>query len=360
MRILSVAAALLLGLSHTVQATTIDEAVSKIDRLVHQHTEDGKFSGTVLIAKGDEVLYETATGLASQRFDVPNTLETRFNMGSGTKMFTAIATLQLVQAGELQLTDTLDKYADESWLPREISSKIQIQHLLTHASGLGSYFTDEFFEASRYKYKAIEDYKPLVVVDKLEFEPGTDYRYSNNGMLLLGVVIQSVSGKSYYDYISDHIYAPAGMQNSGCFPTDMPFKNVAIGYHATDKSPVGYASNVVYKPLRGGPAGGCFSNVHDLQRFANALTSHKLLDKQFTDMLFTPKAEFHQEPYGYGFKVAGTPDDRIVGHSGGFYGVSANLDIYLDRGLMVAVLSNLSSAAHILRPKIREILATVD
>lgn len=360
MRILSIAVAAILGFSQVALAATLDEAVSRIDGMVRDHTNNETFSGTVLVAKGDTVLYETATGTASKRFDVPNNLKTRFNLGSMNKMFTAIATLQLVQAGKLQLTDTLDKYASEEWLPVETSSKIQIRHLLTHASGLGSYFTDEFFNASRYTYRNIEDFKPLVAGETLAFEPGTGYRYSNTGMLLLGVVIEAVSGQSYDDYIRSHIYAVADMPDSGCFDMDQPFKNVAIGYHPSDKSVTGFSNNLFAHVIKGGPAGGCFSTVADLHHFARALTGLKLLNTENTYALFKPRSEFHQESYGYGFKIAGTQDNRIVGHSGGFYGISANLDIYLDRGFVVAILSNLSGGAHLLQPKIREALATVD
>ncbi len=359
MRVLSIAVAVVLGFSQIAQAATIDDAVSKIDDLVQNHTGSGAFSGAVLIAKGDTVLYETATGLASRRFDVPNNLDTRFNLGSMNKMFTAVAILQLVQNGQLKLTDTLDQYADKEWLPAEISRKIQIQHLLTHASGLGSYFTDEFFNASRYTYRNIEDFKPLVAGETLAFEPGTGYRYSNTGMLLLGVVIEAVSGQSYDDYVRSHIYAVADMPNSSCFDMDQPFKNVAIGYHPTEKSVTGFSNNLFSHVIKGGPAGGCFSTVTDLYHFAQALTGFKLLNAENTYALFKPRSEFHQESYGYGFKVAGSQDNRIVGHSGGFYGISANLDIYLDRGLVVAVLSNVSGGAHLLQPKIRDVLATV-
>ncbi len=356
-------AAIVLGIFFSVSAmaTTEREAIDTLRSDIEKQTEAGAFSGTILIADRDHTLLKEAFGFASRRFDVPNTLGTRFNLGSGNKMFTAIATLQLVEQGKISLTDTLDKYIDESWLPKNTGSKIQIQHLLTHASGLGSYFTDEFFESSRYRFNKIEDFKPLIVTDTLEITPGTGFKYSNNGMLLLGVVIQNVSGQSYDDYIQQHVYSVANMPNSGCFRTDVPHKNVAIGYHATDKSPVGFASNVIYKPIRGGPAGGCYSTVGDMYNFARALLGYKLLSRKFTEALFVPKTEFHDESYGYGFKIYyNESGNRVVGHRGGFYGVSASFEIYLDKGYIVVILTNLSGAAHNLAPKVREALTSMD
>ncbi|TNE63969.1 MAG: class A beta-lactamase-related serine hydrolase [Alphaproteobacteria bacterium] len=335
------------------------EAIAALEIFVDDMAGRDEFSGTILVTRGGERLYGAAFGLASKRFDVPASLETRFNLGSVNKMFTAIGILQLAEAGKLHLGDRLGQYLDESWLPHDVTDRIELRHLLTHASGLGSYFSDAFFAASKTRFRTVDDFKPLIAGDRPEFEPGTGYRYSNTGMLLLGAVIEKVSGQSYDDYIRDHILAPAGMKLTGCFAMDDAVKNVAIGYDANKDTESGWQTNLFFHSIKGGPAGGCFSTVGDLQLFAAALTANRYLSPEGTASLFVPRTEFHTEPYGYGFKIKGTAGHRIVGHTGGFMGISASLDIFLDDDYVVAVLSNYGGAAHQVAEKARDLLMRV-
>jgi CubicO group peptidase (beta-lactamase class C family) len=353
MRLISITIAICTMITAPVFADKVEDARAVITRW----GDEGKLSGTVLVAKGEDILFTAAYGEASKRYHVPNTLEMRFNVGSMNKMMTATAIMQLVEAGKLSLTDTLDQHLDETWLPHAVSHRIRIEHLLTHASGLGSYFTDEFFNSSLDKYHEPEDFKPLIVTDAPKFEPGTGYRYSNNGMMLLGAVIAEVSGQSYFDYIDAHIYAPAGMTRSGCFAMDQPVEDVAMGYEKAENE-TGWINNSFIHPLRGGAAGGCFSTVGDLHKFALALTNHTLLTAENTERLYTAKPEFHLEPYGYGFKIVDMKGEAIVGHSGGFTGISGNLDIYLKGGYIVAVLSNYGGVAQALSGELREVLTS--
>lgn len=339
---------------------TVEKAVAELDAFISQLTKDDTFSGTILWAKDDTVLYKSARGMASKRFNVANNLETKFNLASLNKMFTATAIMRLVEANQLSLTDTLDTFVDESWLPQVLSNKIQIQHLLTHSSGLGSYFTDEFFSTSKTRFVELEDFKPIVKNDTLEFEPGTGYRYSNNGMLLLGVVIEVVTDTSYFDHIDGAIYAPAGMQNSGCFPRSQPIQNLAVGYHANPEKKTGWETNYLWIADKGGPAGGCYSNVDDMHGFAKALTGNILLNQKNTEAMYASKPEFHEKSYGYGFKISGAPNNRIVGHRGGFIGMSSNLDIFLDSGYVSVVLSNHSGGSIPVYEKIRDLVEQLE
>ncbi|MCB0616676.1 MAG: beta-lactamase family protein, partial [Phaeodactylibacter sp.] len=161
--------------------------VPELEQLLQRLCEQDAFSGTVLVAKGNEVLFTKACGEASKRFHAPNKLDTKFNLGSMNKMFTATAILQLVENGKLALNDPISKYVDESWLPKSITDKVTVYHLLSHTSGLGSYFNDTYWNGSRELYRSVEDFKPLVKGDTLQFEPGERFSYSNTGMLLLGV-----------------------------------------------------------------------------------------------------------------------------------------------------------------------------
>jgi CubicO group peptidase (beta-lactamase class C family) len=339
---------------------TLPQALTELDAYVKRMAEKDVFSGTVLLAQGDKVLYKAAHGLASKRFNVPNNLQTRFNLGSMNKMFTATATLQLVEKGKLKLTDKLSQFVDNNWLASDVSDKIEIRHLLSHTSGLGSYFNQTYMDTSKSKFRTLDDYKPLIKDETLRFEPGSRFGYSNTGMLMLGVVIEKVSGMDYFEYIHEHIYQPAGMNHSDSYAMDQPVVNLAIGYERDRANATGWRNNLYQHVLKGGPAGGGFSTVEDLHRFATALTNYKLLSKSLTETLYSAKPQLNSPSYGYGFSVRGAPDNRVVGHGGGFDGISSNLDIYLDQGYVIAVMSNYSSGARPVEGKIRELLALLE
>lgn len=338
---------------------TLEKAIKELDYYVGQLTEEDVFSGTILLAKGKKILYSTARGMASKRFNVPNNLQTKLNLGSMNKMFTAVAIMQLIEKEKISLDDKLSKFLDESWISKDISDKIEIQHLLSHSSGLGSYFTRQFADTSKNHFRALADYKPLIIEDTLQFEPGTAAHYSNTGIFLLGAVIEAVTGDDYFDYVQRNIYKPADMINSGCYEMDQPIPNLAMGYFPSDSNTTGWTNNLYLHVLKGGPAGGCFSTVEDLHNFANALTSYKLLGRDNTETIYSKKTELHSGSYGYGFSVRGNPGNRIVGHSGGFYGISSNMDIFLDAGFISVVLSNYSGGSKLIREKIQELIRRI-
>jgi CubicO group peptidase (beta-lactamase class C family) len=295
-------------------------------------------------------------GEASKRFHVPNNIDTKFNLGSMNKMFTATSIMQLVEKGHLSLDDPISKYVDESWLPEEITSKITIHHLLTHTSGLGSYFNETYMKGSRQLFRHVDDFKPLVKGEKPAFEPGKRFRYSNTGMLLLGVVIESVTGGSYFDYIRKNIYEPAGMTDSDSYEMDYPVENLAIGYSRDRQSRYGWQNNLYKHVIKGGPAGGGFSTVKDLHRFARAIRAGKLVSQESLDKMWK---DHSGENYGYGFSVEEGSNGKVVGHGGGFSGINSNLDIYLDKEYIVAVMSNYDRGASPIAQKVGQLLARV-
>jgi CubicO group peptidase (beta-lactamase class C family) len=339
--------------SNITEAQFLQEVKDTMQRL----TKADVFSGTLLIAKGDKVLMTFVGGEASKRFHVPNNMDTKFNLGSMNKMFTATSIMQLVEKGRLALDDPISKYVDESWLPEEITSKITIHHLLTHTSGLGSYFNETYMKGSRELFRYVEDFKPLVKVEKPAFEPGERFRYSNTGMLLLGVVIESVTGQSYFDYVRKNIYEPAGMKDTDSFEMDYPVENLAIGYSPAPNSPYGWKNNLYEHVIKGGPAGGGFSTVGDLHRFGLALLSGKLVSKESMDKMWTDHAG---ENYGYGFRISEGSFGKAVGHSGGFSGINGNLSLFLDKGYIAAVLSNYSRGASPVARKIEDLIARIE
>lgn len=320
----------------------------KVDRLCRED----RFSGAVLIARGDRVIWERACGEATKAWHIPNRTDTKFNLGSMNKMFTATAAMQLVEKGKLKLDDPISKYVDESWLPREITDRVTVRHLLTHTSGLGSYFNRTYMESSRDLFRQLDDYKRLVQGDTLAFEPGAQFKYSNTGMLLLGVVVEKAAGQNYFDYIREHIYEPAGMTGSDSYELDRPTENLAEGYFRDAAG--GWKNNLFLHVLKGGPAGGGYSTVGDLHRFARALQSAKLVSRASLDAMWRDHAG---AGYGHGFGLFETPAGRIVGHGGGFTGLNGNLDIFLDKDLVAVVMSNYDMGAEPLKGYIRRLAA---
>ncbi|NBB93944.1 MAG: serine hydrolase [Gammaproteobacteria bacterium] len=302
----------------------------------------GLFSGAVLIGRDGEVLGKGAWGLANRDFDTRNTPDTRFNLGSMNKTWTAVAIGQLVEAGKLAFDDPVSKYID--YPDAESARRIRIEHLLTHTSGLGNYFTDEFDATARKNLRSIDDFLALSRDQALAFEPGEDWRYSNTGMMLAGKIIELASGQDYDSYVAEHIFAPAGMTRSGCFELDTVNDNLAVGY-VEDWSVDGMTirNNLFEHVVKGGPAGGCYSTVEDLFRFARALETGELVGPAMAETLTTGKPELNSAHYGFGFQVQ--HGGALYGHGGGFPGISANLDIAAEPdGWVVVVLANDDSA----------------
>jgi len=238
----------------------------------------------------------------------------------------------------------------------EVLSKVRVKHLLSHTSGLGSYFTDEWDRQSRALYRSVDDWMGLVKNDTLQFEPGRRWSYSNTGMLVLGKVIQATSGQDYFDYVREHVAKPAGMTNTDAYELDRVNKNLAVGYEREGEDANGpvYRNNVFMHVIRGGPAGGGYSTVGDLTRFAEALKSGKLVKPESMRLLTTPKPELGSPEYGFGFVI--DAGGRIVGHSGGFPGINSQLDIYVGEDYTLAVMSNYGAGAQPVAEKARSLL----
>ncbi len=298
----------------------------------------GLFSGAVLIARNGRILAQKAWGLANRDFDIPNNLETRFNLGSVNKTWTALALAQLVEAGKLSFKDPLSKYIN--YPDPESAAKIRIEHLLTHTSGLGCYFNDEYDRTARHRLRTVDNFLALSKGQPLAFEPGTDWRYSNLGIIVAGKVVEIVTRNTYFDYVQANVLAPAGMDRSGFFELDRVNKNLAVGYaERWSADGMEIVNNIFDHVVRGGPAGGGYATVGDLFRFAEALKNGKLVSKSMVETLTTGKPDLGSPFYGYGFGIH--PGRGFYGHSGGFAGISANLDIFEDpTGWVVVVLAN--------------------
>jgi len=296
----------------------------------------GKFSGVWLWVKNGKAITSGARGKADREKGVDNTLDTRFRIGSMNKMFTAVATLQLVERGKLSLDDTIGKILPD-YPNANVASKVKVRHLLSHTGGTGDIFGPEF-EAHRLELKTLQDYVKLYGERDLQFEPGTKWEYSNYGFLLLGVLIEKVSGKSYYDCVAENIYKAAGMTNSGSEPESVEVANRSKGYMRDQFKMV---SNEPTLPWRGTSAGGGYTTATDLMKFAAALMSNKLLKAE--TLAEATRPQFTTGTYGFGFQIGRPGEARTYGHGGGAPGMNAVLRVYPDSGQSVIVLCNLDS-----------------
>jgi CubicO group peptidase (beta-lactamase class C family) len=343
------------GGERAAKKLTDAERVRELEAYVQKLAQADVFSGAVLLAKDGKVLFERAYGEASKDFGVANRVDTKFNLGSMNKMFTSVAIAQLAERGKLSFEDPLSKFLPE-FPSKEAAQKIKIKHLLTHTSGLGSYFNRKFMESSRARFRTVNEMMTLAEGETLAFEPGTKWAYSNTGMLVLGAVIEKVTGQSYFDYVRENIYKPAGMTNTDAYELDLVTPNLAVGYQKefNEGGTMRFRNNVFQHVIRGGPAGGGYSTVGDLLKFDVALRANKLVGAEYVRQLLSAKPELNSPEYGYGFGV--DTKNRIVGHSGGFSGISSNLDMFLDSGYTAIVMSNYGGASQPVTRKMQELI----
>lgn len=318
------------------------ELLAAARKKVQEDADAGRFAGAVLVARDGKPILDQAYGLADRERKVPNTSKTRFRIGSMNKMFTAVSTLQLAQAGKLDVNDPMGKYLND-YPNKDVASKVTVHELLTHTGGTGDIFGPEF-EAHRLELRTLQDYIKLYGSRAPLFEPGSRWEYSNYGFILLGAIIEKVSGQSYYDYVREHIYIPAGMISTGSEPEDQAGTDRSVGYTKMDPGSE-WKPNSDTLPYRGTSAGGGYSTVEDLLKFANALQQHKLLNAHYTELLTTGKVDARGARYAYGFEDRTINGIRCFGHGGGAPGMNGDLKICPRPDYVIAVLANMDPPA---------------
>jgi CubicO group peptidase (beta-lactamase class C family) len=319
-----------------------DNVAGELQSFLDSLVAENKLCGAVLVAKDGVTIASKAAGIANTATGAPIALNTKFNLGSVNKMFTAVAVAQLAQAGRLAFSDPVSKHLPD-YPNKEVADKVTIHQLLTHTSGMGLYWNEKFM-AQREKLLTVAAHLPLFASDPLSFPPGEKFQYSNSGYMVLGAIIEKVSGQDYYSYVQDHIYKPAGMSDTGFYEPGKEIPNLAIGYSrmSDDGKPLEAArDNTNTREVRGGPAGGGYSTVQDMVKFHWALRSFKLLNKEQTELVTTGKVDGPGgSRYGYGFGDNTSDGKHIVGHNGGAQGIAANFEMYPELGYTVVLLMN--------------------
>jgi CubicO group peptidase (beta-lactamase class C family) len=313
----------------------------ELDAYLTQSAKNDVFSGAVLVAKEGKTIFKKAYGMADRELNIPNTLNTRFCLGSINKTFTAVAIAQLVEQGKLSYDDLIGKYLGADWIRPGVGKKVKISHLLTHTSGMVEYLTDDLLG----KYLTTEDYKALTRLNTLSYEPGSKWQYCNTGFILLGAIIEKASGANYEEYIKKHIFEPAGMERTLISSSDKGLADVAMPYGKVDNEG-SRQKTVLAGKINGCSAGGGYSTVEDLLKFAAALEANKLITKESAKLLMSAKPGLNSRNYGYGFFIYKHPRlGLVVGHGGVAPGVSSNFRMFVDIGYTMIILSNYDKAS---------------
>lgn len=318
-----------LAIPRITQGDALKGLAARADELAAQD----KFMGVMLIESHGKTVLERAWGFGDREKKIPLQVTDKFRLGSMNKMFTAVATLQLVGQGKLSLDGTVGQYLS-GYPNREIADKVTIRMLLTHVGGTGDIF-GEAFDKNRLKLKTLDDYVKLYGSRAPEFPPGSETSYSNFGFILLGVIIGKVSGEDYYDYVRDHILRPAGMNDTGSLPETDDVPGRVTGYMQKDGK---WVPNTDTLPWRGTSAGGGYSTLADLARFAHAMMDGRLLPDDLRDA--ATRSETKGDWYGYGFEVHGKGPAHNYGHTGGAPGMTAEMRVYPGVKTVIIQLSN--------------------
>ena len=328
-----------------------------LDHYFQERALSDDFSGVALITQGGTQIFAGAYGYASRTWKIPTSLATRFDTASVTKLFTAVATLQLVERGAL----AFDMPVVEVLGLQEttIAPTVTVYHLLTHTSGiaddaeeeLGEDYADVWTTRPNYAVQETRDFLPQFAFKPANFAPGQGCRYCNCGYVLLGLLIEQVSGLSYRDYVRQHIFAPAGMVHSDFFRMDVVAEDVAEGcdpMHDTQRRLVGWKKNIYSYPPIGSPDGGAHVTAADLERFLRMVQAGTLLSTTSVDAFLTPQVLHHvgeegQVMYGFGMEFAVGENGHVLfaEKEGINTGVSAVLRYYPSSDITVVLLSNM-------------------
>ena len=328
-------AILLLSLQGAAPAQDHAAKIQEVLTLAHKYKQ---FNGSALVAENGKVVYKGAFGLANMEWNIPNTPDTKFRLGSITKQFTATLTMQLIEQGKIKLDAKISDYLPD--YRKDIGQKVTIHHLLTHTSGIPSYTGQPGFleNVSRNPYK-VDDFVKKYASGNLEFEPGSKYAYNNSGYFLLGAIIEHVTGKPYEQVLKENIFDPLGMNNTGYDHHDTIIPKRATGY---SKTPDGYTNAAYLDMSIPYAAGSIYSTVEDLYLWDQALYTDKLLSAQSKASMYKP----FLEDYAYGWVVQNASfkqngkDIQVIRHGGGINGFTTTIVRFPQEKNLIVMLDN--------------------
>ena len=321
--------------------------VEQIEELISTYKEYGKFNGSVLVSDQGKVIYKKGFGMANMEWDIPNQPNTKHRLGSITKQFTAMLILQLVAEGKLELQTPITTYLPD--YPKASGDRITCHHLLTHTSGIPNYTSFPKFMADESR----NPYTPKKFLEKfahktLDFTPGEKFSYSNSGYFLLGVIIETLSGKSYEQMLHEKIFIPLEMNESGYDNHMDILKNRATGYEKQGRD---YVNSDYLDMTIPYAAGSMYSTVEDLYKWDQALYTTKILPEEYMSMYFKPQISawgdaHYAYGWGVGYTTIGSSKDSIytIGHGGGINGFNTNITRTTSDKSLIVLLNNTGGA----------------
>lgn len=314
----------------------------KIEDYVQSFYDVGQFNGTVLVSKNGKRIFSSGYGYANFEWEIKNTPETKFRIGSITKQFTAMLIMQLVEEGKINLDDSISKHIPD--YRKDIGEKVTIHHLLTHTSGIPSYTALPDFGSVSMKKYSVDDFTKEFCSHDLAFEPGTKFSYNNSGYFLLGNIIEKVTNKSYADALAEKIFIPLGMKNSGYDLHQTILKHRAGAYSAG----LAGVTNAAYLDMSlPYAAGSMYSNVNDLMIWDKALHEYALITKASTEKMYQPTA---LKNYAYGWSIDELPAEEYgktlknISHGGGINGFNTYISRLMDDKYLIVLLNNTGGA----------------
>jgi CubicO group peptidase (beta-lactamase class C family) len=319
------------------------ETLDWLSKYLEQLKSEYDLYGSILIAKGDKILLEEYYGFADVEKKIPITNKTLFNVASGGKMFTALCIAKLLEDNKLAYKDKITKYI-KGFSDESKADKITIQHLLSHTSGISEYWSGQN-DIAVYSAMNINDHLQLVLKSGFAFEPGTDFQYCNSNYILLGAIIEKITGKSFYYFVQEKIFNPAGMTTSGYF--NHASENTAFPL-ARGKEETEWIEAV--HGIKGSSAGGAYSNATDILKFSKALKNNSIVSENTFKNMISPKNIGLKEPmdfdYGYGFILSKSAQESGYGHGGTTGGVNFEFRYFPKSDITLIIFCNQNNGAY--------------
>ncbi|MGE7834922.1 serine hydrolase domain-containing protein [Viridibacillus arvi] len=324
--------------------------------------KETQFSGTIFTKQGTDLRASMSYGYANRSEKIENEVDTKYGIASGCKVFTAIAICQLIEKGELSFESKLQDCLKFEF--PHFDENITVHHLLTHTSGVPDYFDEEvmsdfeelWIKTPMYHIRKLQDFLPLFQNEEMKYPAGAKFQYNNSGYILLGLIIEHVSGLSFSDYVETNIFQRAGMLDSGYFEMDALPAKTAIGY--IDFSDGTWKTNIYSLPVKGGADGGAYVTATDMMKLWESLTNYDLLNEHMTKLMLTPHANEEEGlSYGYGIWIE-INDGEIDKYLLMGYDPGANFHAVFNpkQDFKIVVCANTSVGAYKMISRIEELL----